>query len=160
MKYVGMAFLVVSIWLVGNNYSRKILHGYALEQEFLRFIKFIRGRVACYLEPPRRFAGEFASETLAECGFLPSLARCGTLFEAYESVRDGLNIEKDADEILYEYFSHSGKGYLENEIKSLDNTISLLDNLCRKRGEYIENRTKIVKVSSLALGLGLSILLL
>lgn len=160
MKYIGIILILLASVLFGRLYSESLREKSRELSEFIRFLRFMRERVECYLESAEDVAGSFSSAVLEKCGFLDELKRSGRIDMAYRACEGKLSINSEDKEIIREFFSHSGKGYLEREIMLTDGAISALENSLGKYKENSGKRGKSVGAISLAVGLGLAVLLI
>lgn len=160
MKYIGIVLILLSSILFGRLYSEKAGTPVRELGEFLRFLRFMKERVACYLEPPSEIARDFSSELLESLGFLGEVRRGAGLASAFLAAREKLSVSDEDKAALADFFDRSGRGYLDAELKLIDSAIEKLERSKEKYGEHYRTRARGVRVISAAFGLGISILLI
>ena len=160
MKYIGILLILSASILFGGACSEKIGAPVRELEEFLRFLRFMRERVVCYLEPPSSIARDFSSELLDSLGFLGEIRDGASLSSAFITSKDRLSLPDDDAKALADFFERCGKGYLESEVKLLDTAIEKLERSEEKYGENCRTRARGIRVMTAAFGLGISILLI
>ena len=160
MKYIGIVLILFASILFGSVYSEKMNRPADEVREFLRFLRFMKERVVCYLEPPSKVACSFSSELLESSGFLPKLRSGAGLHDAFIFSRANLSAGDEELGILSDFFERSGRGYLEGELKLIDTAIGSLERALEGYSERSRTRGKSVKAISVAVGLGISLLLI
>ena len=143
-----------------RQYSEHLKKSLGQTRGFLRLLGFMRGRVSTYLDPVSRWCEDFSDEWLEKCGFVSSLRSGRTLRDAYREVEDKLSLPSDARELLDNFFSRTGLGYLDAEIKNIDYTAERLERLCENMQTGLKSRTRVVKTSLYALALGIAVLVM
>ena len=155
-----MIIILLSSFLLGRSYSKYLDKGLGELEGFLELLVYMRGKVVCYLEPAFVWQGGFSNEWLERCGFIPALRENGSLRGAYKAVHGRLSVPNEAEKVLSDFFSRTGKGYLDSEIKNLDYTVERLDKLCERMRTGLPGRRRVMNASLTALGLGLAILVI
>lgn len=160
MKYIGVAIIFLSVFLIVRVYRKYLDASTELVEGFILFVREMRSRISCYLEPPSRWASNFRNDALEEVGFLSQLREHGSLKDAWDSVENKVTLPPDVKRSLKDLFSRTGGGYLNDELKILEDTeASLVAADGRERGATGE-RGKLVTTVLFALSAGLALLII
>ncbi len=93
-----------------------------LLEELLRFIEKVRADITCYLKPLSELCSDFSSDLLSEIGFLSDFERVGPE-KAYLRLESSLSFSSEVQRLLKRFFSELGKGYAEDQIRLIDETL-------------------------------------
>ena len=129
-------------------------------EELYRFLIHIRTRISCYLEPPSRLHLNFESDALMKCGFLKRLSEgedaCVSLRKS--TAREILS--KEELDSINEALACVGTGYLDEQIRLLDDKSRAFLLLLEKERESFLRDVKLINTLTASLSIGIAILLL
>ena len=129
MLFAGVFLVFLISFLAWREYTL-FLHGEAREvSELIAFIKTMRDRMRCYLEPISAWVGEYSSDELERVGFLPAVRERGDFGLAYEMSRDNMSVSDEVRSVISEMISRTGDGYLEGEIAAIDSALGKLSEI-------------------------------
>ena len=120
-----------------------------LLEETLRFIERVRVDISCYLRPISEIPSGFCSDALSEAGFLSSFEKEGA-YEAYLKLEPLLSPSPEEKRALERFFGALGKGYADDQIKLIDETLLEFTRLVSLE------RERVPKVKKLSLSLSFS----
>ncbi len=160
LKYCGIALLLFGALSLSRDYTRYCARRLEVCRAFLFFIKHIRAKVGRYLSPRSQWCSDFQDKTLEELGFLPAVRGGKSLLEAKDTHLRGSLLPSDASEALSALFSELGRGYLDEELRSLDGAISALGEICERESLESTRSARIAKTLILGAALGITVLLL
>jgi hypothetical protein len=158
VKYIGFCAILAAALFFSGEY-RKYINKRLFECEsFLSFFAYIRLQLGCFLKPLRELAGDYQKRD-GVLGRIVSELQSGIEPSAvYKKYEPELSLSTEEREVLRHLFSNLGKGYLEDEVKLLDSSCSVLGGLYASLKEEAPKKTKTVAVVSCALSLGFIIL--
>ncbi len=160
MRYIGIAVMLAALLLFLRGYRRHLSGSAELLRGFLELIKEMRSRLNLFPEPISGWVCDFSCESLEGVGFLPALREgCGAE-SAWKRVAHELSSCDEAVRVLNEFFSRTGTGYLAEERLLLEFTEKRLAELVGDAQSRVRERSRVVGAVSLALSLGLAILII
>ncbi len=160
MKYIGILLILLAAYFAARSYRRGARERRELAEGFLALISEMRRRAACYLEPPSRWVPEFVCPALEKAGFVAAVRSGKTLLEAFRAAKDGLPSERGIAELLMEFFSKTGSGYLISELELTEGVERDLYSKIEKLREDEERRCRSVGAVIYAVAVGAMLLLL
>ena len=157
LKIIGICMLLFTLiclvpWIANGMRQRTEIHS-----ELLDFLKHVRRQVGCYLLPLSEIAESYSTPHLEECGFLASV-RKGT--DPIPSLSIRHRVSDSVKRILETTFSSFGTGYVEDEVRLLDEAIGEMSSLLKDDVAESEKRIKLYSVLICAGGVGFLILVL
>lgn len=147
--------MLLGAYLASTEYKARLERSDRLLSGYLRFVSEMRRRAATCLEPPMRWVGSFVSEELEKVGFLPALRDGADLAAALKSSHGVLDGE--VFEVLLRLFSGGG-GYLEDELRRMDDAIRALEEKREKDASGTRDRVRLFRTLALAAAVGVAIL--
>lgn len=160
LSLVGAAVIVASALLIVRAYAAYLKRSEGACQGFIDFLKMMRGRISCYLEPMDVWVADFRCDSLEVGGFLRELRGGARLSDAFESSRQAYYLPADVEEALTEYFSSSGSGYIDGELRALESCLARLEEGVGAHQARNEKNKKAVTAVTLAVAMGLVLLML
>ena len=152
--------LILVAFLLWREYSLYLKREESELCEITRFVRNMRDRMACYLELPSAWAGEYSSDVLERVGFLPKIRSGEDVSLAYEGIKEQLLLDPDISDELSTLFAGLGDGYLEGELALVDKTIAKLDSAGARLAPEIKNKTRAAGAMLGALAMGAVILII
>ena len=156
MKIFGMLLIMASALGLCLEERKKCERRLLLFEELLRFIEKMRVDISCYLKPISEIPLDFSSELLSELGFLSDFERLGAE-KAFSRISPVLSPE--ASGLLGRFFSVLGKGYAEEQLRLIDETLREYTRLVSLERERAPKVKKLSLSLSCAGALALIILL-
>ena len=154
MKYVGILCVLAASVLISGEYSRYMNKRVLECRDFVSFISHMRIQVGCFLRPVKELGIGFSSESLAGSGFLEALSHSENISEAYSKCEPSLSLSSEEREVLCDFFSSFGDGYLDEQLKLIDSAHSRMQELyLRLSTERVKN-TRLVSTVSVTAALG------
>ena len=151
-----LAILASALMLISE--IRKRMNGILLqENEILRFIRHIRKKIECYLSPIGEWCSDFSSDELTSCGIIFE----GRIADAAYFKSDRRLLVSDAErQMLFDFFSGVGGGYLQNELERIEKLEEDFRSICENNAKEIPRRVKCYEVIVVSLAVGACILFL
>lgn len=156
MKLFGMILIFFSSVAFFFERSRAIGRATALMGELYAFMKQARIEVGCYLKPLSEI--RTSSPLLSELGFFSTLEEKG-IESAYLLIEDGLSLSDGEKGALRGIVASLGKGYADDEVKSIDMALFELSGMLNRKREEEPRKRKLILTLSVASSLALIILL-
>ena len=150
MRIIGILLIIVVAFSFPYDRIKKAQRSLLILEELYRFIECARVEIGCYLRPITEIPKSFSSEILDSFGFLTDAEALG-LFSAYMRLEKRIDATEDEKKTLRHFFSHAGRGYLEDEIKLIDSTASQLSAAIeKKRADAPKHKKLLVTLCSAA----------
>lgn len=156
IKYSFILALLVFALYITKKYTEFVDARIKYTRIFLKFLQHIEGKISSFLSPPSELGDGFAGEELSQ--MVERLKKGESLVEAYSSERE--NLPREADGVLFAYFSDFGKGNLDLELSRLKKGISDLGEVLSVAEAEGEKRKKLCTSVAPALALGIIIWLI
>ena len=160
IKLFGILFILASAVLFGRVYTGERERELEELSAFLGFFRHARERVGSFLEPLPSVGAAYRDEVLERCGFLTAVADGKGLCAAFEASQDKLKLNGDARGAIAAELSMLELGTREGAVSGLGRLVSALDGICSSYGEKTRQCARAVRITAIAAGLGLSILLI
>lgn len=155
-KYIIIIALLFFALFITKKYAAFVDFRIEYTWAFLKFLRHIEGKLSSYLSPPNELGEGFDMVELS--AMIERLKNGESPAAAYRCERG--NLPREADELLFAYFSDFGKGNLELELSRLKKTISALEDVIAELESEGERRKKICTSLAPALALGVIIWLI
>ena len=156
LKYVIIIALLSSALFITRRYGAFVDFRIEYTRAFLKFLRHIEGKLSSYLSPPNELGEGFDVAELSS--MIEKLKNGESPAAAYSGERG--NLPREADELLFAYFSDFGKGNLELELSRLKKTISALEEILTEVESEGERQKKLCTSLAPALALGIIIWLI
>ena len=144
---------------IGTKYKKYLAMGLSELEEYLAFLKHIKGRVYLNAEDYRTASLGFESQLLSELGFIEAIKEGRPLHSAYEKAKERMLLPSQADSVIDECFASLGKADVATETRTLQLCIEELNRICCELKESVHKKTRSAFALLFASGLGLVILL-
>jgi hypothetical protein len=160
MAFFASLLLAVCVVLLFLEFKKKREEMLSYEKELSELFTYLNAEVACCSRPLSEAILSYEPKgalvgALRECikGGLP-------LKEAFICAVVGRGVSKESRAIVLSYLDSSGREYLSGEAKRIEEVkVRLSEHLLKKREEY-DGALKVYRVISLAVSLGLIILVI
>ena len=156
---MGIALILASVLMISKIYSEYLTRGVSELREFKDLLEKMNLRVTAYLDTGWGFIKDEDYRALRRVGFIDSLSR-GSLFEAYSECLESLSISKSDKSLLNDFFKEYGKSDMNSEIKRTEKIISELDKRGANAHSEVEKKIKVFTSVTLAVCMGVVILLM
>ncbi len=159
MMYIGAACLLFGCVMVSRAYRKHLEWQLLLLSGFIEFLRKMNTHTSSYLEPIKKWIGDFECPVLREVGFLDALKEGKLPKEAYR----GLKIRpasKEADRALSDFFARTGVGYLNEEVAAQNRCLGELTRVLDAEGGELVRKTKVFSAALFAIVGGVLLLLL
>lgn len=157
-KYFGFFLILLAAFLINREYKGALERRFRQCEEFCRFVKHVRVKIACYLSPAGEWSSDFSSAELEKCGFLQAASVSSSLSEAFSACEDKLSLGEPEKTVLKNLFSEMGSSYMLDELRVIDRYSAELDKECAKlSGEYTKN-IKVINTLTACVSIGAIIL--
>ena len=155
-KYIIIIALLFSTLFITRKYAAFIDFRIEYARLFLKFLQHVEGKITSYLSPPSELGEGFDRDELLP--MIERLKKGESPLAAYSGEREKL--PREADELLFAYFTDFGKGNLDLELSRLKKTISALGVIISESEAEGERRKKLCTSVAPALALGIIIWLI
>ncbi len=156
---IGSLMLLVGTLLFCKSYSDYKREGVILSKAFLDYLVHLRLGISGYSRTITEARRGFQSEPLFRCGFLPSLEEGESQLDSFLPLCK-TSIPEEIKEALKEYFTLSGKRFLEDEIASVTKCIERIEAHLPVINEKTEKDRRAIYATGLAICLGFIILVI
>lgn len=159
-RYIGVICIFLFAFYAIFSYERyqkmRLLQG----EGFLLLLAFFANELQGCGRSPAACIHSFQNEAVQKTAFLRAVEKGTPLSEAYASVREGLCLPKDLDEILAGTFSAFGRGGRKEECSRLSGQLSRAEAVVGAERQEQARRLKLCRTLVTASAIGLVILLL
>lgn len=142
--YIGCGALALGAWLISRGIRRGIRRGVLEAEGYLLLLRRLRTQMGCYLKAPSDALLGFECAPLSDIGLLPLVD--GDVQCAFRRTRGRCHISKAILELLDECFSELGSGYIDVELRRIDDCIERLESLIDVERREGEKRGKVITV--------------
>ena len=156
---MGSLLLLAGTLLACRAYSDYKSEGVYLSRAFLDYLVHIRLGINGYSKTLSEARRGYESEELERCGFLPALESGVSHTDAFSSVATA-SMPSEIKGALEEYFTLSGRRFLEDELSALTKCIERVEKLLPEAEDKVGKDRKAVYAVGLAICLGLIILVI
>ena len=133
MAYFGVSVLCCAVMIFFFSENEKRSKRLLYEREFLTLFIYVKRELSCYLSPISDIVRRFESKIFSEAGLVDRLNDGASVYDAVLSTAEKLGLSGEARKIILEYFSFSGREYLDAESSRIT--------LCTERySEYVNIR--------------------
>lgn len=157
LKYIGCALILISVLIISKEYKAYSSLRVERLSDYIDFLSHIERRIGGSLMPQHRLHEGFKSSLLEE-DFLPKLRDGGELYSAYSGTES--KIAENAHKILLPYFADFGKSSRDGELERTRETVKSLISILEKEREASMKNIRLFETVSVAIGLGIIILLI
>ena len=157
LKYIGCALILISVLIISKEYKAYSSLRVERLSDYIDFLSHIERRIGGSLMPQHRLHEGFKSRLLEE-DFFPKLREGGELYSAYTGTES--KITENAHKILLSYFADFGKSSRDGELERTRETVKSLIPILEKEREASEKNIRLFETVSVAMGLGIIILLI
>ena len=155
-----IALILAGVLMISRIYAEYLRRGGNELREFCDFLGKLNLRVAAYLDVGADFIKYEDFPSLKRVGFIDAIVGGASFFEGYCACMPRLGITKSDKKLLYDFFSEYGRSDMQTEIRRTEQIISALHIKCEGTRTEIEKKIKVFTSVSLALCLGVAILII
>ncbi|MBE6701395.1 MAG: hypothetical protein E7582_05865 [Ruminococcaceae bacterium] len=165
MKVIGIALVFFSCTVTGFLRANSYIVSLKQFHAFIELLYFIKHEISTYLTAQCEIFLKFKSTELEKCGFLTETRKCiekstlSPMADALETLKEKLNINKEAFDILLEYSKKLGSYSPEEECKRCQRAIMELEEIYKKQKEENLKKTSLCRSVGAMTGIGLVLLL-
>ncbi len=160
IRLIGILLILASSVLFGELYLSRCRAAVSGLTSLSDFLKYARERVKNLLEPLSSVAEGYSDGLLEESGFLPVLRSGGSLAEAFSESADKLSSSADTQVLIASALASLDMSSGEGLVSGLDALISSLGGIEKSLSDEAVRRGRAVRITAIAAGLGLAVLLL
>ena len=160
MKVIGIIAVTLAVMFVRSELLGYRRYRTSLREDFYRLAVHIRREIGCFLRTPTEIAVNFESAALMKCGFLERARSCGDFFCALNECDAARFLSPEEMSALKDMFASLGKGYMQDEIKLVDDACQRLSLLLAKGRESDERELKLVNTVCASLTFGFVVLII
>ena len=155
-----IALILAGVLAISRIYGEYLKRGVDELREFCDFLRKLNLRAAAYLDVGTDFAKCEDFPSLVRVGFIDALAGGGGFFEAYSACMPRLGISNSDKRLLYDFFLEYGKSDMQTEVRRTEQIIGALQTKSEGARLETEKKIKVFTSVSLALCLGVAILII
>ena len=159
-KLLGICAILLAAVILRSLLLERRRERHLLCEELHRFLVHIRTRISCYLDPPSRLHLNFESDVLWKCGFLKRLSDGEEVCEGLRKSSASAILTKEEYDSANEAFACVGIGYLDEQIRLLDDKSRAFSQILEKERESYARDVKLINTLTASLSIGIAILLL
>ena len=157
MKWIGICILLFTFFLASRELAARRRRRTLIYEECYRFIQHVRLQVGCYLKPVCELACGFESPVLCEVGFLSRLEGGVSPRDAIEASSLRRELGEEGYRVLFSMFSAIGGGYMDDEIKLIDECASAFLRLVERERSESPRGLRLIRTLCGAAALGIII---
>ena len=159
MRYLGIAALLLAVLFISSEYKKRCKEASAELSDFISFLKYMRQKISCFMEDPRRLGNGFRAES-EECQiFISKIEEMRGPRGAYLSVRERLSFSKEGIEMLDRVFFSCESGFLNDVLSALDDGIENFEELSKREGESFSVRERLYPSVFITAAVGIALIL-
>ena len=157
MKFIGICTLLFTFALVSRELVARRRRRALVYEDCYRFIQHVRLQVGCYLKPVSEVASGFESSLLYDTGFLSCVKEGVSPREALEASSLRRDLGEEGYRVLFYMFSALGGGYMDDEVKLIDECASSFLNLLERERSEAPRGLRLIRTLCGAAALGIII---
>ena len=156
--FVGVLMLICCLFFAWREYAVYLGREMREITELLAFVKHIRERMSCYLEPISAWIGEYSTPELERLGFLGALRGGMDVKQAFADCLDKMCISPDVSDAFSDTLTEMGDAYLESELDTLDSAVDKLSTAQKRVNDDYKNKIKASGAMLAAVAIGVVVL--
>lgn len=159
IKLFGLALMLLASLSILRGFRRYNAKRLSELEGFLLMIEHLEGRINRYLLPIADALRDFSNAALENIGFLGEIYEGADINSAFEKSSSRLSVGNGAKEMLGKLFSGLGFGYKDDVLKELRETSEKLRTALSNEQGATQKNEQVVSSVTIALVLGVFILL-
>ncbi|MBR5139979.1 MAG: hypothetical protein IKV16_02885 [Clostridia bacterium] len=159
MKILAVCFMLFSSLSFAYMRIAREKEKFLLICELYCFIETVEREISCYLKPLSEICASYSSPLLSSLDFFSDINTLGAE-KAYYVLEKRVILPYRAAEILHNFFSRVGRGYVDDELKLTQRTLSELFSVMSLEGERFKKERTLTLTLSSAASFGVIILLI
>ncbi len=145
LKWGGIGMLMIGALLVSREYEKYLDKRLGEYRGLVAMISHAESEIAKSLAHGEGLWRTFHDDALERCGLLTLLREGESLQTAFEKSKTKMSLTADAKEKISVLFSGLGKGYVESELKTINNIKESLTDRLKNEEESAEKNLKIAR---------------
>lgn len=155
-----VALILTGVLLMSRIYTEYLTRARDELCEFHEFLEKMNLRVLAYLDTGMDFVEGEDFKALRRVGFIDGVLADEGLFDSYVKCMPRLSISKSDKTLLYEFFKEYGRGDMNIEVKRAERIIGALFDRLGVVNSEIKKKVKVFTSVTLAVCLGVVILII
>lgn len=160
MLFVGILMLIGCLFFAWREYAIYLGREMRQTAELSAFVRHMRDRMSCYLEPISSWIGEYSTPELESLGFLAALRDGMDIGGAFDAFSGEMCVCGEVCGVFSETFRDMGDGDLECELSVLDAAVDKLSSVGGRVSEDYKNKIKATGAMLAALAIGVAVLVI
>ncbi len=160
MKYIGFLILFSAAFAAVRSYSENERNKLMECRGFLELFRYMRLRMSCFMSSPAEAASGFSSDALLRIGFLSKLSECKSMLLSYRYSEDKLSLDPSERKVIEKYLESSGSGYLDDELRLIDEAIGSLTASESSLSSEVPKRVRVASILLACSAAGVFILMI
>lgn len=156
IKLTGAAVVIISSVFYGLCKVKEVRSSIRNMSAFFDLIKYIKDNIEHFVKPVPSILNSYSHHYLEEIGFLRE-ARENGIYRAWKNIETGFS--EECREVLHEFFSALGRGYLEDELNRCEYTLKRLGSILESEKNSSKSKEKIYKTIPLMLAVSVVLIL-
>ena len=155
-----IALILTGVLVMSRIYSEYLTRVRDELCEFRDFLEKMNLRILAYLDTGTGFVTDEEFPALRRVGFIEGVLSGDSLFDSYSKCMQKFSISKSDRALLYDFFKEYGKGDMDIEVKRTDRIIGALAVEAEAVCCEIKKKVKVFTSVTLAVCLGVVILII
>ena len=160
MLFIGIFMLIGCLFFLWREYTIYLGREMRQTDELSAFLRYMRDRMSCYLEPISAWIGEYSTPELERLGFLGALRDGVDVREAFDNFSDEMCISREVIDAFSGAVRDMGEGDLEGEVSILNTAVDKLSSVGGRVSEDYKNKIKASGAMLAAVAVGVIVLII
>lgn len=154
LRYAISITFLLSAYLISSGYSSYASARLSEYTAYLKLFTHVEWALTTRAATVKAWCLGFTEPTLEKLGLLPLLREGAAVKDAYKRAEMRSRMSQRGKELLGEYFSEYGRGYLDGELKKLRTARGALEDILKTEGEELTRSVRTLRALLFALALG------
>ena len=151
--------MTISSLSVLRGYREYISRRLGEQESFISLFRHLEESIARYLTPPSDALRGFSDGNLERVGFFKEVFDGKSLSEAFEDKKADFSLGKESKTLIARAFSVLSNGYRDEVIAEIRGVTERLEKILSEEREELQKNEKVASVVTVAVTLGIFILL-
>ena len=160
MLFVGVLILIGCLFFAWREYALYLGREMRQTAELSAFLRHVRDRMNCYLEPISGWIGEYSTPELESLGFLATLRDGADIRGAFDACSGEMCVSSEVADVFFDTLCEMGDGDLERELSVLDEAVDKLSSVGGRVSEDYKNKIKASGAMLAAVAIGVVVLVI
>ena len=160
MLFVGVLILICCLFFAWREYAIYLGREMRETSELLAFLKHMRERMSCYLEPISAWIGEYSTPELERLGFIAALRGGEDIRSVFDNCLSEMCVSQEVSDAFKETLREMGDGYLDTELDALGAAVDRLTTLGERVNDDYRNKIKASGAMLAAVAIGVAVLVI